>query len=240
VSEKAFELGIKCNVIGHQEYEHSGYTKATMRKAHYLPAESLRDRFDTALEVLQKSEDSISYLYIPELDKYGHRNGWQSAGWAALLEEVDSEIRRFVSKLPKDSGVIIVSDHGMMDTADDRKVYIDDAVDQGGNLEFYAGDTRLGYVYLKDASLKLEMLERLESSSDAFTPIDSEAAIAAGWFGQVGFEARSRMPEIFLLARGNFTLFHSVYSKKRSIEMTAHHGGLSSAETRIPLIRIGF
>lgn len=239
VSERAAIAGVACNVIGHAEYEHSGYTKATMRKANYLQAESLRDRFDKALEVLNQSHESISYLYIPELDKFGHRNGWQSPGWAAILEDVDAELKRFVTKLPKDCGVVITADHGMMDTAADRKVFVDDMVDHGGLLEHYAGDTRVVYLYLKDVSQRATYANRLEQFDKIFTVVQPENAVAANWYGPLSQEARDRMPDLMLLAKSNFTLFHSVLTKKRAYEMTAHHGGLTSAETRIPLIRIG-
>jgi predicted AlkP superfamily pyrophosphatase or phosphodiesterase len=239
VSEKAFDASVVCNVIGHAEYEHSGYTKATMRRAAYLQAESLRDRFDRALATLNQSQESISYLYIPELDKFGHRNGWQSPGWAAILEEVDSELKRFVSRLPKDAGVVITSDHGMMDTEQDRKIFVDEMVDFGGLLEHYAGDTRVVYLYLKDASQRDRYIAHLEQFDKLFTVVKPEDAIAANWFGALSQEAKDRMPDVMLLAKSNFTLFHSVLTKKRAYEMTAHHGGLTSAETRIPLIRIG-
>jgi predicted AlkP superfamily pyrophosphatase or phosphodiesterase len=239
VSERAAIAGVACNVIGHAEYEHSGYTKATMREANYLQAESLRDRFDKALEVLNQSHESISYLYIPELDKFGHRNGWQSPGWAAILEDVDAELKRFVNRLPRDCGVVVTADHGMMDTAADRKVFIDDMVDQGGLLEHYAGDTRVVYLYLKDVSQRATYANRLEQFEKIFTVVHPENAVAANWYGPLSQEARDRMPDLMLLAKSNFTLFHSVLTKKRAYEMTAHHGGLTSAETRIPLIRIG-
>lgn len=239
VSERAATAGVVCNVIGHAEYEHSGYTKATMRKATYLHAESLRDRFDRALGVLNQTNESISYLYIPELDKFGHRHGWQSPGWAAILEDVDAELKRFVGKLPKDCGVIVTADHGMMDTAADRKVFIDDMVDHGGLLEHYAGDTRVVYLYLKDISQIEIYAAHLEQFDKIFTVVRPEHAVSSNWFGPLSPEAIDRMPDLMLLAKSNFTLFHSVLTKKRAYEMTAHHGGLTSAETRIPLIRIG-
>jgi hypothetical protein len=239
VSEMAFAQGVQCNVIGHEEYENSGYTKATMRKANYFKAESLRERFDRALQVLSNSEASISYLYIPELDKFGHRNGWQSPGWAQLLEDVDSEIRRLVQKLPKDTGLIITSDHGMMDTTQERKVFVDEFVDAGGHLMQFAGDTRVPYLYMKDSGNKADYLAELEKHDQLFTAIDASRIAEAGWFGKLSEEALARMPDVILLAKSNITLFHSVFTKKRAFEMTAHHGGVSSAETRIPLVRVG-
>jgi predicted AlkP superfamily pyrophosphatase or phosphodiesterase len=239
VSEQAAEAGIACYVIGHEEYRHSGYTRATMRKAEYLAAESLAERFEVAMKVLHSPGESITYLYIPELDKYGHRFGWQSQGWANLLEELDAQLARFSATLPKDCGLIVTADHGMVDSAPEQRLFIDDYVDQGGLLEWFGGDTRATYLYLKDASETDAFQLRLESHSALFHTVKSADAIDANWFGEVGVLARQRMPELILLARSNFTLFHSVFSKKRSIEMTAHHGGLSSSELRIPLIRVG-
>lgn len=238
VSELAFASGVACYAIGHDEYRNSGYTRATMRKAEYIAAESLAQRFQAAKEILNSKTDSISYLYIPELDKYGHKFGWQSQGWASLLEELDAELEKFAASLPKDSGLIVTADHGMIDSPMEQHLVIDDAVDQGGLLEWFGGDTRVAYLYLKDPAAAPSLQDRLESQSALFQTVLTRDAIEANWFGPVGELAKARMPELMLLARSNFTLFHSVYSKKRSIEMIAHHGGLSSSELRIPLIRV--
>ena len=239
LSELAFASGVACYAIGHEEYRNSGFTRATMRKAEYIAAESLAQRFQAAREVLTSKTESISYLYIPELDKYGHKFGWQSQGWASLLEELDAELENFAASLPKDCGLIVTADHGMVDSPMEQHLVIDDAVDQGGLLEWFGGDTRVAYLYLKDAAAAPSLQDRLESQSALFQTVLTQDAIEANWFGPVGALAKARMPELMLLARSNFTLFHSVYSKRRSIEMVAHHGGLSSSELRIPLIRVG-
>ncbi len=127
----------------------------------------------------------------------------------------------------------------MIDSLPEQRLVIDEHVERGGYLEWFGGDTRVAYLYLKDPAATESFQRELESASAIFQTVATSDAIAANWFGPVGQLAQQRMPELMLLARGNFTLFHSVYSKKRSIEMTAHHGGLSSNELRIPLIRIG-
>lgn len=239
VSEQAFAAGISSNVIGHEEYRNTGYTQATMRKAEYIAAESMAERFDAARKILNSPGESISYLYIPELDKYGHRYGWQSPGWANLLEELDGLLAKLSASLPKDCGLVVTADHGMIDSELDQHLVIDEAVEQGGLLEWFGGDTRVAYLYLKDPAASSDLQQRLESQSALYQAVLTKDAIAANWFGPVRELASQRLPELMLLARSNFTLFHSVYSKKRSIEMIAHHGGLSSNELRIPLIRVG-
>jgi predicted AlkP superfamily pyrophosphatase or phosphodiesterase len=235
----AFAAGIQCNVIGHEEYRNTGYTQATMRKAEYIAAESMADRFEAARRVLDTAGESITYLYIPELDKFGHRNGWQSPGWASLLEELDGQLSMLAASLPKDCGLIVTADHGMIDSESDQRLVIDEAVEEGGLLEWFGGDTRVAYLYLKDPSSATNLASTLESQSALYQTVVTKDAIDANWFGPVGELAMQRLPELMLVARSNFTLFHSVYSKKRSIEMIAHHGGLSSNELRVPLIRVG-
>ena len=239
VSELAFSLGVTCNVIGPEEYRDTGFTNATMRRSKYLAAESISDRFDRARQVLSAPEQSISYLYIPELDKLGHRQGWSSPGWAALLEQLDSAIRGFVNKLPHDAGVIITADHGMVDTSAEKRIFLDEELDSGGHLDFFGGDTRAGFVYLDSPTSIPKVIESLATHSNFLLAIPTHRAIEANFFGPIGIEASQRLPDLLLLAKSNFTLFHSVHSKKKSSEMIAHHGALSSAETRIPLIRIG-
>lgn len=135
--------------------------------------------------------------------------------------------------------MVVTADHGMIDSELEQRLVIDDAVEQGGLLEWFGGDTRVAYLYLKDPSSAEAMQQSLETQSALYQAVLTKDAIEANWFGPVGQLASQRLPELMLLARSNFTLFHSVYSKKRSIEMIAHHGGLSSNELRIPLIRVG-
>jgi len=239
IAERAGSLGIAAHVISAAEYRDTPFTKATMRGGIFNAAESWNDRFEVARDILSSKESSISYLYIPELDKYGHKNGWTSTGYATMLEDLDVALRSFASRLPKDAGLIITADHGMMETTKEKQLILDDYLESGGHTQFYGGDTRVGFVYLDDVSSIPKVVESLESVSYAFDAVTTQSAIEAGWFGEVGREATSRLPELLLLAKGNYTLYHSKYFKPRSFEMISHHGALSPAETRIPLIRFG-
>jgi predicted AlkP superfamily pyrophosphatase or phosphodiesterase len=239
VAEQAVQAGIAAHVVAAAEYQNTPYTTVTMRGAKFNAAESWQERFQLASSILAKKEDSITYLYIPELDKYGHKNGWTSSGYATMLEDLDVELRSFVAKLQKDCGVIITADHGMVETTKEKQLVLDDYLDAGGHTEFYGGDTRVGFVYLDDPSSLEKLVQNLEPVSYAFDMVKTTSAIDAGWFGPVGKEARQRLPELMLLAKGNYTLYHSKYFKPRSFEMISHHGAMSPAETRIPLIRFG-
>ena len=239
VAMMAKTAGISANVIAAGEYENTPFSTVTMRGARFLAAESWSDRLSRAREVLAGSDSSITYLYIPELDKYGHKNGWTSSGYATMMEDLDAVLRSFIAKLPRDAGVIITADHGMVETTKDKQLILDDYLERSGHTQFYGGDTRVGFVYLDDESSIQQVVEDLNPVAFGFDAVSTRSAIEAGWFGPVGQEAKNRLPELMLLAKGNYTLYHSKHFKARSFEMIAHHGALSAAETRIPLIRFG-
>jgi predicted AlkP superfamily pyrophosphatase or phosphodiesterase len=240
VSERALALGLECNVVAASEYRGTGYSQATMRGANFISADSWQEKFEAARTIANSKRQSLTYLYIPELDKYGHQSGWSSSGWAAMLEELDSALRSFCEKIPKDTGVVITADHGMIETAKPRQLVLDDCYEKSGSVQFVGGDTRVNYVYLDNIGAVDQVAADLEPLSYAFDTVKTEDAIAANWFGEVLQPARDRLPELMLLARSDFTLYHSKYFKSRSFDMVAHHGSLSPAEIRVPLIRIGF
>jgi len=238
IAERAASAGVTANVIAALEYRDTPFTRATMRGAEFLSAESIAERFETARRVLGSKNESISYLYIPELDKYGHKFGWRSAGWSTLLEEVDSQLRKFSESLPQDAGLIVTADHGMVETQKDRQLVLDDEL-SGLGLEFFGGDTRSSYLYFDNELAGEEAISRLEPLSHALTALRATDLVAAGWYGELGSQGRNRMPEVVLQARSNFTLYHSQFSKQRAFDMVSHHGSVSPGEMRIPLVRVG-
>ena len=235
VSQRAATLGVACNVIAAEEYRSTGFTKATMREANFFGVDELAARFDKARELVSGSEDSINYLYVPELDKFGHLNGWQSPGWAIQLEAVAAEINRLIKRLPSDVGVVITADHGMLDSSDDEKIELSDLLNPLG-VSFFGGDTRTALLYLENKNSVDEVLRAISGNAyfNCYTPNELEQ-----WYGSFGQNAIDRLPELVLIAKGNHTLYHSAFSKPKSYRMIAHHGAFSNAELRIPLIRVG-
>lgn len=238
IAELARAREVVANVIAAEEYRNTPYSVATMRGANFIAADTIADRFHKARIACAEQERSISYLYVAELDKFGHKHGWRSSGWAALLEEVDAQARRFAADLPRETGLILTSDHGMMETEKDRQLLLDIPLDRAG-IQFFGGDTRSSYIYLTDPESADNALSELEEYSYALNAFRTQDLLAAGWFGNVGFEAKSRLPELVLQARNNFTLYHSKFSKQRAFDMVSHHGSASPGEMQIPLIRFG-
>ena len=234
LSEQARERGVSVRVIGPAEYEHSGFTRATMRAVEYVVAEGIAERF-AAAHRLSGQTGWVSYLYIPELDQLAHRSGWQSAEWASLYEMVADEIKRYVTS--SKSASVVTADHGLVDTEPERKVFLREALGTVG-LTYFAGDTRVSYLYGR--GVELHGVEQALADYQAAVSVHSSAElVSAGWLGPVSSAAAARLPEVMLLARSNYTLFHEDYSKPRSVAMVAHHGGLTAAEIQVPMLRFG-
>ena len=238
VTERAFEIGIRANVIAADEYRLTPFTTATMRLANFVSADSIDDRIDRAIEVARSKEASVSYVYFPELDKYGHQHGWSSPGWANLLEEIDAGVSRLAKNLGS-AGMLITADHGMVETSRDRQLILDEYL-SNLSLEFFGGDTRTSFLYFNESSDAQAAIDQLEPISYALGAHLSQEVVDAGWFGTIGKEAKDRLPEVILLSKSNYTLYHTKFSKQRAFNMISHHGSISDAELKVPLFRIGF
>lgn len=233
LSTRAVAAGIELNVIAHSEYRGTGFSDITMRDADFHPVDDLQSRFDKALQL---SGSGVNYLYIAELDKLAHRYGWQSKQWADAYEGVAVATERFVAARG-DMAVVVTADHGLLDTEPSRRIFLAQALNSV-ELEYFGGDTRVSYLYLRN--IDVESLSRaLEPFAHALSVHAFSELIEAGYLGELRQETLSRLPDFVLLAKSNYTLFHENFSKPRSSEMIAHHGGLTPAEIQIPIFRFG-
>ena len=235
LSEFAAARGIAAKVIGPAEYRDSGYSRASMRQVDYQVAEAIDERFQIAERNFHGQGRSVSYLYIPELDKHAHRYGWLSDGWFELLERVDAQVARLVARLPEWAGLVLTADHGVVDSPTKNRIKVDTEYSFEG-LEHFAGDSRATYLYFKPGlALAFQKTELERIFSGVATVHYGMDLLNAGFFGGKETSFLLRVPDLVMLAKGTFTLFHSVLSKPRSMQMVAHHGGLSSTELRIPI-----
>ncbi|PZQ42178.1 MAG: alkaline phosphatase family protein, partial [Phenylobacterium zucineum] len=68
-------------------------------------------------------------LYFHHIDKAGHDYGPDSAEVAAMLPQVDAAVGRLIAGLETrglDANIVIVSDHGMAQLSDERRIFLDD------------------------------------------------------------------------------------------------------------------
>ena len=134
----------------------------------------LKTGFDpnTVLELLYRFtplEESFSINNValvegrPETLDLRDLLGVSSNRWLAGIELVDGLVRDFVSQLPRNTGLVVTSDHGVIDVAEHEKIYFDEIIPEE-QVRFVGGDTRGLMVYLKNPEQRSQLMESLNTA----------------------------------------------------------------------------
>jgi len=235
LSERARAQGVKVSTIGPAEYDGSGFTLATMPAASYISANSFHDRFSASLNAL-KVNNSLTYLYFPELDQLAHRFGVKSMQWLSAIEELDSELAKFAAKLPATSGVVLTADHGVIDVSSHRHIYLDE-FECFLDLEQIGGDPRVGFLYFKSGTNVARKTAEIDQAIGAICDVVSVSdLVGAGWLAKLSVQASKVAPDLVLLPKSDRVVYHRSFAKSRSLLMIGQHGGITQAEWEVPLL----
>ena len=231
-------VDVEIRVIGPGSYKDTGFTAITMPEASYLPAESISERFALALKTPSRS--SATYLYVPELDQLAHKFGVESNHWLAALEELDGEFAKFNERLPEGVGVLITADHGVIDVPLSNHVVLDGFEWYSTSVKHTAGDPRCNFLYLEsgvDSENFAEILrDRLGSSAFICNTAELRESRWADWTSSA---IQRFAPDLVIIWNSNAVGYDKRTSKPQHLKMIGQHGGVSDAETRVPLIRLG-
>lgn len=238
VFERAADAGFAPFTVGFAGYARSGFTRATLRGAEFVAAGSPSERVARAYQLAADTAGALVYCYLPEVDKAGHRYGVESAEWLAALEEIDGALS---AAPPRQVGVLITADHGMVDVPAHRQVVLEHGDARLDGVRWIAGEPRMLHVVLHgdaDADRALDVWRaRSEGAADV---LSRDEAITAGLFGPVVTDdAAGRIGDLLVVARGNRAFYDGTADDPRSRGMVGQHGALTPEETRVPYIRRG-
>lgn len=237
VFERAVAAGHGAFAVGVAAYADSGFTRATLRGARFVAAEAPADRVSVAYDLAARNPGSIVYCYLPEADKAGHRRGVASAEWLQALEEIDAAL---AAVPPREVGVLITADHGMVDVPAHRHVIIDERDPRRHGVRAIGGEPRMLHVYLDEDAQPEAALARWRAASEGQADVLSrDEAVVAGLFGVVAQPARERIGDLLVIARGNRAFYDGVDGDIRSQGMVGQHGALTPEELQVPYIRRG-
>ncbi len=237
VSAQATENNVLSYTVGPGEYSESGFTKLNMDAAQYIPAKSFDERVDVVRTILTQKHQSLTYLYFPELDSIAHSHGAASLEWLNKLEELDAAIKLLASSLPKDAGLILTADHGIVDVAKQHQIMLDE-LDLPGLLAV-TGDPRNCFLYFESGSSIPDAKAELESAFDGRVLVATPSElIAHGWLGD-DVANEKLLPDLYLISNGSYACYHRAFCKPQSLRMVGQHGAISQAELSVPLLRFG-
>ena len=241
VSERAVSAGIGSYFIGPKAYAGSEFTRATMRGAAYLGGRSIGERFEVAEELLRTERgDSLTYLYVPELDQTAHSLGVASDKWLQDLEDLDAAVRGLAARLGKNDALLVTADHGVLDVPQSQHIYLDEFKFEWGRVANVSGDPRVNFIYLHDQSEAASVAAELQPMlGDRAVALTREQVVGAGWYPNITDATLQRLPDVFALATKNVALYHRNHAPAASLNMIGQHGAMSSVELSIPLLGWG-
>jgi predicted AlkP superfamily pyrophosphatase or phosphodiesterase len=232
--ERAMSAGVTVSVVSGAEFTGSGLTRAVLRGGRYVGVHALGDL--AACVQAAVADGGFCYGYHGELDLLGHLHGPGSAPWRMQLRQIDRLVESVVEGLPSGGLLAVVADHGMV------TVEASDVVDADGSaalldgVQDIGGEPRARHVYVADGAADAVLAAWRETLGERAWVVSRQEAIAAGWFGErVSDDVRPRIGDVVVAARGSAAVVRRTVEPLES-SLVGHHGSLTPAEQRVPLL----
>jgi hypothetical protein len=232
--ERATAAGFEVSVVSAAKFADSGLTRAVLRGGRYVGVQAIGDLAASVRAVV--AEGGFCYGYHADLDLLGHLYGPGSDAWRAQLQQVDRLVESVVESLPPGGLLAVVADHGMVhvDPADVVDVDASPALLDG--VADIGGEARARHVYTAAGAAESVLAAWQGTLADRAWVVSRDEAIEAGWFGaRVSDDVRLRIGDVVAAARGCAAMVRRTVEPLESA-LVGHHGSLTSAEQRVPLL----
>ncbi len=226
--------GAAVTVINKREFRDTGLTVAALRGADFVGADRVGERLAAAV-ASSAERPSLTYLYDGDLDWTGHRYGVASAQWLQQLVMVDAEAEQLRESLAPDVRLLVVADHGMLDSPISARVDVDRELVLRDGVALMGGEARFRHLYCRSgavADVAATWSSVLGRRADVLT---RQEAVGRGWFGQVDPSVLPRLGDVIVACRGD----HAVVSTADfayEATLIGLHGSLSADEMLIPML----
>ncbi len=217
----------------------SDFTRAHAGRARVVGYRGLEGLFRAAARIIRKERGrKYLYLYWPELDTIGHRQGMETPAATAHLDQIEGALAWFLQRIAgRNTLVLVTGDHGQVDT---RSADVIDLADHPGLADCLAlplcGEPRAAFAYLRPGHEARFLAECRGPLADQIELRVSQDLLDAGYFGRGEAHPRfaERIGDWCLLPRGNGVLRQRLPFEEPHV-LVGQHGGLSETELRVPL-----
>jgi predicted AlkP superfamily pyrophosphatase or phosphodiesterase len=232
--ERAASAGVAVSVVSGAEFSGSGLTRAVLRGGRYVGVQGLGDLAACVRTAL--ADGGFCYGYHGELDLLGHLYGPGSVAWRMQLRQADRLVESIVEGLPRGGLLAVVADHGMVAVETPEIVDIDECEALLDGVQAIGGEPRARHVYVASGADDAVLAAWRDTLAQRAWVVSREEAISAGWFGErVSDEARQRIGDVVAAARGSAAMVRRKVEPLES-SLIGHHGSLTDAEQRVPLL----
>ena len=227
-------LGAAVTVVNKREFARSGLTVAAHRGAEYVGADKVGERIAAAVAA-SGERGSLTYLYDGDLDWTGHRYGVASRQWLQQLAMVDAEAEQLRETLPPAARLVVVADHGMVDSPAESRVDIDEHPELRSGIALVGGEARFRHLYCHRGAVDdvvATWTGFLDGRADVMTRAD---VVERGWFGPVSPGVLPRLGDVVVACHGDTAILSSADFPYEAT-LVGLHGSLTPDEMLIPLL----
>lgn len=232
-------LSTRSYLVAPNQIAHSDFNLSHTGPAKVVGFDSLEEMFRRSAKILRwELGPKYLYLYWPELDSIGHRQGMESPAAAKHLEMIEGALEGFLDRVAgTDTLVLVAADHGQLDSAPADLIDLKDHPILAECLALpLCGEPRAAFAYLR-CGREQAFLDYCAGPLAGLVEVRSSQQIrSAGWFGAGSAHPRfdERIGDYCLLPTGNRVIRQTLPLEQPHL-MVGQHGGLSQAELMVPL-----
>jgi hypothetical protein len=226
--------GAGVTVVNKREFAGSGLTVAAHRGADYVGADRVGERIAAAVAT-SAERASLTYLYDGDLDWTGHKYGVASSQWLQQLAMIDAEAEQLREALPAGVRLVVVADHGMVDSAPEHRVDVDEQTELRSGVALMGGEARFRHLYCHGGAVPDVVATWAEVLGGRAEVMTRETAIGRGWFGPVSPSVLPRLGDV-VVACCDDTAILSTTDFPYEATLVGLHGSLTPDEMLIPLL----
>ena len=236
VLERAAAAGFEVTLVGPAAHVDSGLTRAILRGARYVGADTLEELVEAVVATLSREGRTSAYAYHPFLDTFGHMRGVSSDEWRGHLLSVDEAARAIYERLPPGFALAVTADHGMVNLGPDERVDVADMPELMDGVRLLAGEARARHVHAYAGAVDDVLSVWREKLGDRMWVVPKEEAIASGWFGPaVSNWVLPRIGDVVAAAFASVGVFQREVDPLQAT-LVGHHGSMTAVEQRVPFI----
>lgn len=232
--ERLADAGVHTTVVNKRDFASSGLTLAGHRGARFVGADKVGERL-AAAQVAAGRTPSLTYLYDGDLDWAGHRHGVASAEWEQELYMIDAAAERLRETLPSSVRIVVVADHGMVDSPTEDRVDVAEHPGLTEGVALLGGEARFRHVYCRAGAVDDVLSAWRSVIGERAEVLTRDEALSRGWFGALDPAVRPRLGDVLVAARGTFSVMSSATFGYETT-LVGLHGSLTSAEMLIPVL----
>lgn len=229
------EHDVRVTSVGLNKFMFSALTRAALRGAHYVGAQTPMTHVQQAAHSAQTP--GLTYLYLRDIDKNGHADGPQSESWLTALETVDNQLATLRRLAPQGTLLVIVADHGMVEADPASRIDIAQEPELMEGVALIGGEPRSVMVYAEHADDVQAIAQRWQHRLDGLAWIRTkQEAIASGLFGPVNERTQAVLGDLIVQAANRVTIVDSRTQTDMATRLPGVHGSQTMLEMDIPCL----